>query len=51
MDYPDERGLRRPTGPALNLLTDASHRDPITATPYHKNVRVRLRPAAPSFRP
>jgi len=21
------------------------HRDPITATPYHKHVRVRLRPA------
>ncbi len=51
MDYPDERGLRRPAGPALNLLTDANHRDPVTATPYHKYVRVRLRPVAPSLRP
>jgi len=45
MDFPDEEGKRRPVGPVLNLLTDAAHRDPITATPYHKHVRVRLRPA------
>jgi len=45
MDYPDASGERRTSGPVLNLLTDAAHRDPITATPYHKHVRVRLRPA------
>ncbi|MFN7988918.1 MAG: molybdopterin-dependent oxidoreductase [Thermoanaerobaculia bacterium] len=45
MDYPDASGLRRVQGPLLNRLTDAAHRDPRTATPYHKNVRVRLRPA------
>lgn len=44
MDYPDASGARRTGGPVLNLLTDAAHRDPITATPYHKHVRVRLRP-------
>ena len=44
-DYPDERGERRAAGPILNVLTDAGHRDPLTATPYHKYVRVRLRPA------
>jgi anaerobic selenocysteine-containing dehydrogenase len=27
-----------------NILTSAEHRDPITATPYHKYVPVRLRP-------
>lgn len=41
-EYPDAHGQRRSTGPALNLLTDAAHRDPLTATPYHKHVRVRL---------
>lgn len=46
MDYPDEHGERRTAGPVLNLLTDAAHRDPLTATPYHKFVRVRLVPAA-----
>jgi anaerobic selenocysteine-containing dehydrogenase len=46
MDYPDGSGGRRTNGPVLNLLTDAAHRDPITATPYHKHVRVRLRPAS-----
>jgi len=29
-------------GPLINLLTDAGHCDPITATPYHKYVPVRL---------
>jgi anaerobic selenocysteine-containing dehydrogenase len=45
-DYPDASGVRRPAGPVVNWLTDASHRDPITATPYHKQVRVRVSPAA-----
>ncbi len=46
MEHPDEKGERRPSGPVLNRLTSAAHRDPISATPYHKHVRVRLRPAA-----
>jgi anaerobic selenocysteine-containing dehydrogenase len=46
MDYPAADGTRIAAGPALNLLTDAGHRDPIAATPYHKHVRVRLRPVA-----
>ena len=45
-EYPDASGARRAHGPVLNLLTDAAHRDPTTATPYHKHVRVRLLPVA-----
>jgi anaerobic selenocysteine-containing dehydrogenase len=45
MEYPDASGARKTVGPLLNQLTDAAHRDPLTATPYHKFVRVRLRPA------
>jgi anaerobic selenocysteine-containing dehydrogenase len=45
-DYPDGHGGRRVVGPILNHLTDADHRDPLTATPYHKYVRVRVRPSA-----
>jgi anaerobic selenocysteine-containing dehydrogenase len=45
MDHPDEGGRRVVQGPVLNLLTSAEHRDPITATPYHKYVPVRLRPS------
>ena len=45
MEYPDAAGGRRRVGPLLNLLTEAAHRDPLTATPFHKFVRVRLRPA------
>jgi anaerobic selenocysteine-containing dehydrogenase len=48
MDYPDAAGRGRITGPVLNWLTDAGHRDPLTATPYHKHVRVRLGPAEAS---
>ena len=43
-DYPDGHGGRRVVGPVVNELTEASHRDPLTATPYHKYVRVRVRP-------
>ena len=32
-------------GPRINLLTAGDDCDPIAATPHHKNVRVRLRPA------
>lgn len=42
-EHPGEDGVRRPVGPVVNLLTDAMHRDPLTATPYHKHVRVRVR--------
>ncbi len=48
MDYPDGSGGRRVVGPLVNWLTDAAHRDPLTATPYHKHVRVRVRPLEPS---
>ena len=44
MDYPDGSGRRRIVGPLVNWLTDAAHRDALTATPYHKFVRVRVRP-------
>jgi anaerobic selenocysteine-containing dehydrogenase len=43
-DYPDGHGGRRVIGPMVNELTEAGHRDPLTATPYHKYVRVRIRP-------
>jgi hypothetical protein len=43
-DYPDGHGVRRVVGPVVNELTEASHRDPLAATPYHKSVRVRVRP-------
>lgn len=44
LDYPDANGTRTRYGPLLNLLTDAQHCDTISATPFHKNVPVRLRP-------
>lgn len=34
-------------GPRLNLLTDTDYCDPISHTPWHKNVRVKLVPASP----
>jgi anaerobic selenocysteine-containing dehydrogenase len=37
MDYQGEV-----VGPAANRLTSAGHRDPITATPYHKVVPARV---------
>lgn len=46
--YPDGRGGRVVDGPRINLLTSGDDRDPVAATPHHKNVRVRLRPAAPA---
>lgn len=33
-------------GPALNEITDAAYKDPISHTPLHKHIRVRLRRAA-----
>jgi anaerobic selenocysteine-containing dehydrogenase len=46
--YPDGAGTRLVDGPRINLLTAGADSDPIAATPYHKNVRVRLRPATPT---
>lgn len=34
-------------GPRINFLTASEDCDPITATPHHRNVAVRLRPADP----
>jgi anaerobic selenocysteine-containing dehydrogenase len=42
LDEPDETGVVVRTGTAPNELTDASHRDPIAGTPYHKHVPARL---------
>jgi anaerobic selenocysteine-containing dehydrogenase len=44
-DYLAKEGGRAVSGPAVNMLTDAAWRDSIAATPFHKHVRVRLRPA------
>jgi anaerobic selenocysteine-containing dehydrogenase len=43
LDYPNETGDRTISGPLINLLTDAKHCDPISATPFHKYVPVRLK--------
>ena len=43
LDYPQGDG-RRTHGPSVNELTEARHRDPLTATPFHKHVRVRITP-------
>lgn len=50
-EHPDEEGVRRPVGPVVNLLTDSRHRDPLTATPYHKHVRVRVGAAPLALQP
>ncbi|KMS86562.1 molybdopterin-dependent oxidoreductase [Streptomyces flaveolus] len=42
MSVPDGRGGRVTNGPRINLLTDATDRDPIAGTPHHKDVPVRL---------
>lgn len=44
LTYPNETGERIAYGPLINLLTDAKHCDPISATPFHKYVPVRLKP-------
>jgi anaerobic selenocysteine-containing dehydrogenase len=40
--YPTANGQRLIDGPRLNQITRAGDRDPIAATPHHKNVAVRL---------
>ncbi|WP_431687896.1 molybdopterin-dependent oxidoreductase [Hahella sp. NBU794] len=42
MLYQDDQGRQLRNGPAINLLTDAQHCDPIAKTPYHKYVPVAL---------
>jgi len=46
MEVADAGGTLRRIGPALNVLTDAAHRDPIASTPFHKHVAVRVRALA-----
>jgi anaerobic selenocysteine-containing dehydrogenase len=45
MAVPDGRGGRVLNGPRINILTDATDRDPIAGTPHHKDMPVRLEPA------
>ncbi len=40
--YPGEDGARAATGPRINALTSSEHCDPLTKTPFHKGVPVRL---------
>ena len=42
--YPDGAGGRIIDGPRLKQITAHDDCDPIAATPYHKNVAVRLTP-------
>lgn len=42
LSYPQTTGERVESGPGVNYLTDAAHCDPLTRTPYHKHVAVRL---------
>ena len=44
LTYGNGNGARETHGPNVNHLTWAEHRDPITATPYHKYVPVRISP-------
>jgi anaerobic selenocysteine-containing dehydrogenase len=41
--YTGDDGRRRAHGPLVNELTALAHCDPLTKTPYHKNVPVRIR--------
>ncbi|MCA9643168.1 MAG: molybdopterin-dependent oxidoreductase [Myxococcales bacterium] len=42
LNHPDASGARTPSGPGVNYLTSSAHCDPLTRTPYHKHVAVRL---------
>lgn len=44
MSVPDGDGGRVTHGPRINLITDATDRDPIAGTPHHKDMPVRLEP-------
>jgi len=43
LQYPDNNGKQIVHGPLINLLTTLKHCDPISATPFHKYVPVRLK--------
>lgn len=45
LKYTGADGKRIAHGPPINLLTASDHCDPMTKTPYHKNVHVRIRKA------
>jgi anaerobic selenocysteine-containing dehydrogenase len=42
MSIPDGHGGRVTNGPRINMITDATDRDPIAGTPHHKDMAVRL---------
>jgi anaerobic selenocysteine-containing dehydrogenase len=42
LKYTGTDGKRTAHGPLINMLTASEHCDPLTKTPYHKNVPVRL---------
>jgi len=43
LEHVDADGARVQTGPRINRLTSTDHCDPLTKTPFHKTVPVRLR--------
>jgi len=43
LEHVDAHGERVQTGPRINRLTATDHCDPLTKTPFHKTVPVRLR--------
>ena len=43
LKYTSPDGTRTPHGPLINLLSASDHCDPLTRTPYHKNIPVRVR--------
>jgi anaerobic selenocysteine-containing dehydrogenase len=45
MSIPDGHGGRVVNGPRINVITDATDRDPIAGTPHHKDMPVRLETA------
>ena len=45
LGYTTGSGERAVHGPLINLLTASGDCDPLTKTPYHKNVAVRIRKA------
>ena len=47
MNHPDQAGQRVQSGPLINHLTSSDHCDPLSRTPYHKYVPVRIQPADP----
>ena len=42
LQHPDEAGNRVQTGASINDLTDAAWADPLTKTPFHKNVPAQI---------